>query len=703
MSVRLGAALLTLGTMLLGSAICQADFFVAPNGDDAWSGTLAEPNDEKTDGPLASLEAARDAVRRLKEAEPRQGPIRVVVRGGTYRLTEPIVLEPQDSGAKESPILYTAAPGERPVISGGVAIGPWTKQPDGPLWTTVVPAVRQGTWYFRQLFVDGRRATPARTPNDGFLRSAGPGKPYTDRSAARSDSSVKTSIQYENDDLQPWDNLGDAVVIVYHSWTASRHRIESLDTDAHRVRFTAPSGWPMGYWEKNQRYYVEFVREALDEPGEWYLDRRSGLLTYYPRDGEDMTQVEAVAPVAEELLRLDGDPAGGQFVEHVRFEGLTFAHTAWTMPEAATVDGQAAANLDIAAVACRGARNCEFRRCEISHTSGYALWFRHGCKDNRAVQCQLHDLGAGGVRLGETSLPGDEPSQAERNTIENCFIHDGGHVYHAGIGVWIGRSSHNLVRHNDICDFLYTGVSVGWSWGYAPSTAHHNVVEYNHIHHLGWGQLSDMGAIYCLGLAPGTVLRNNHMHDVLSYNYGGWGLYTDEGSTGILMENNLVYRVKDGAFHQHYGRDNLLRNNVLALSATYGQIRRSREEEHNSFTLERNIIYSAGAPLLGGQWANGNFTLLSNCYFDTTNAAPPFPGGLSLEAWQAAGHDADSVLADPGFLDPDGCDFRLAEDSPALELGFQPIDMSTVGLTGPDEWVDLPKRVERPEMVLPSP
>jgi hypothetical protein len=413
-----------------------------------------------------------------------------------------------------------------------------------------------------------------------------------------------------------------------------------------------------------------------------------------------MASAEVIAPAPEEILRLEGDPANGKFIDHLRFEGLSFQHTSWNMPQAETVDGQAAAGLKTAAVYARGARDCAFLDCEIARTGGYGLWLQLGCKDNRLHRCHVHDLGAGGVRIGETALPPETELQTERNEVHNCFIHDGGNVYHASIGVWIGRSSHNTVRHNEICDFLYTGVSVGWSWGYAPSTAHHNRIEHNHIHHLGWGQLSDMGGIYCLGLSPGTQLRYNRIHDVLSYAYGGWGLYTDEGSTGILMENNVVYRVKDGAFHQHYGRENVVRNNVLALSATYGQIRRSREEEHSSFTLQRNIIYGKGTPMLGGNWSNGNYKLDSNCYWDAGGQAPTFPGGLTLAQWQEKGHDTHSIVADPKFVDPDHFDFALQPDSPALKLGFQPIDVSTIGLVGPAEWVELPKKVQRPKLLL---
>ena len=210
-----------------------------------------------------------------------------------------------------------------------------------------------------------------------------------------------------------------------------------------------------------------------------------------------------------------------------------------------------------------------------------------------------------------------------------------------------------------------------------------------------------MGGIYCLGIAPGTKLRYNHIHDVLSFYYGGWGLYTDEGSTDVLMENNVVYRTKDGCFHQHYGRDNIVRNNILAFSATRGQIIRSREEEHRSFTFERNIIYCQPAPPLGGNWDNGNYALDHNVYW-ATGEQPKFPGELTFKQWQEKGQDTHSVIADPKCVDPANYDFRLQDDSPALKLGFQPIDLTTVGLTGPAEWVELSKTIERPAMKLPG-
>ena len=228
-----------------------------------------------------------------------------------------------------------------------------------------------------------------------------------------------------------------------------------------------------------------------------------------------------------------------------------------------------------------GASHILFDDCVVRHTGDSAIWFRQGVRDCRIQHCRLHDLGAGGVRIGEGDSDPLLPHQTHRIVVDNNIIHNGGRVYSTGVGVWIGHSGNNIISHNEIADFRYMGVSVGWQWGYAPSLATQNRIRFNHIHHIGQAYHSDIGGIYTLGPSPGTVIRNNVIHDIEAYDYGGWGLYTDEGSSDVLIDNNLVYKTKSGAFHQHFGRDNLIRNNIFAMNRDQ-QIQLTRAEHHRS-------------------------------------------------------------------------------------------------------------------------
>lgn len=690
--------LVIVALLVLVTASCAQTgpvFTVSPQGNDSWSGTLDAPNAAGDDGPFASLTRAQKAARQA-------GPgATVQVRGGTYALDGPVVFTPEDSGTEGEPTTYAAYPGEKPVFTGGSPITGWRKG-EGNLWVAEVPEVREGRWYFHQLFVNGARRTRARTPNEGYLAIADNLVPMTDRSAARSDNKYKIGFKFQPGDIQQWENLEDVQIVLYHSWTASLHWIDSVDMDKRELKFTNRCGWPVGYWDGRQRYHVENCFEALDSPGEWYLNRETGMLYYWPMDGEDMTAAQVIAPRIQHLVEIRGDAELGLPVSHLIIRGMSLQHADWMADDRqAVLDGQAAVHLS-AAVVASGARDCTIEDCEIAHVGEYAMILGEGCKRNTVRRCHIHDLGGGGVRLGMTDLPNQPERRSEYNTVDNCFIHDGGHVFRAGIGVWIGRSSYNTVSHNEICDFYYSGCSVGWSWGYAPSTAHHNVFEYNHIHNLGKNVLSDMGGIYSLGISPGTVERFNLIHDVFSYSYGGWGLYTDEGSSEILMENNICYNCKTGAFHQHYGRDNTIRNNIFAFSSHTPDIIRSRQEEHSSFTIERNIVLTSHGEPLGGNWGNGNYTIDRNLYWDINGIDLDF-AGMEFEEWQALGRDVNSLVADPLFVDAPNYDFRLKENSPAFKLGFQSFDVSDIGLYGDAEWVALPSKVVRPVLDLPEP
>jgi len=671
------------------AAASTTDVFVSPTGNDAWSGRAHEPNAEKTDGPVATVHRAQEIARELKKKPGQARPIMVMIRGGTYYLDRPITLGPEDSGTEQVPVVYRALPGERPILSGGRRITGWQVDDKGR-WHVTLDDVASGKWSFAQLFVGDQRRFRPRLPKKGYYKIAKEMPPSPKAVGKGHDRFGFTGNEIDAD----WANLEDIEVMAFHQWSASRMRIASVDAAEKTVTFTGhtrSSGW-WGKYIKGHRFRVVNVREALDEPGQWYLDRPTGKLTYIPMPGERPEETVVIAPRLEHVLILTGDGPKQQWVEHVQFWGLTLAHTNWTLAPAGQAFPQSEIGLG-AAVSAMGARNVVLNGCAVRHTGGYAVAFGPGCRHNRVENCELVDLAAGGVKIGHGApgswddtqrVPTGEEAIVSHHTVRNCLIAHGGRMHPAAVGVWIGHSHHNVIEHNDVFDFYYTGFSVGWTWGYANSHAHHNDVGFNHVHTIGQGVLSDMGCIYTLGVSPGTVIHDNHFHDVQSYDYGGWGLYTDEGSTGIVMKNNLVYRCKTGGFHQHYGKENRVENNILAFG-TLQQIQRTRTEEHISFFFERNIvIWDNDSPLLGSNWKDDNFRMDRNLYFRAGGKPVVFPGGLTLDGWQQKrGQDKHSIVADPGFVNAKQDDFHLKPDSPALKLGFKPFDYTKAGRPTP--------------------
>lgn len=613
-------------------------------------------------GPIKTLAEARDTARAQRHSG-KVGPITITVRGGTYYLSETLVLGPEDSDT-----IWEAPHGEHPVISGGRIISGWKKDV-GDTWTATAPGP-----YFHQLFVNGRRATRARTPNEGFFREDGKGSAFK-----------PIELSYRGNDIRKqWADQDDVEVVAYAAWTDLRMPITKVD-EAKHVATLGSDGDGLRL-ESDARYFIENARDTLDAPGEWYLDKAAHTVSYIPVPGENLEQSVIVAPMLDRLVSLEGRPESGALVRNVVFRGLTFANADWNMDAKGYFDGQAAFPAP-SAIEAVGAVDFKIDHCTIAHSGGYGVFFSRGSKQNHVLGSEIYDMGAGGVKVGEPNLRENDAEQNYENVIADNDIHDLGLVYAPAVGVWVLQSAKNQILHNHIHDLFYTAISVGWTWGYGPNQSKGNLIAFNDLHDIGKDMLSDMGGIYTLGEQPGTVIRNNLVHDVSSFTYGGWGIYTDEGSSDIVIEDNIVYGCKSAGFHQHYGRDNIVRNNIFAFNREH-QLMRTRAEAHNSFTMDHNIVYFDEGSLLGTNWTEGKFTMRHNFYYDKRGLDISF-AGKSFSDWKSSGQDQGSMIADPLFANAGNFDFRLRPESPALNRGFHQIDISAVGprvRAGADGW-----------------
>ena len=655
----------------------QESVFVAPLGNDDRSGS----SDKEA---VATIAKALEIVKN-------KGAKQLRLLEGVHRIEQPIILTPEFSG------LRIEGPG---TISGGKPITDWKPYKNG-IWQAEIPWAKEGKQSFRQIYVNGELRYRAKTPNEGFhyVAACPEGTPKSVGFFNRCQT-----FEFKPGDIRAdWKNPDDIIVIVYHFWVDTHLPIESVDTEKNIVKFKDKSHLTFtdDFSEDGSRYIVENVFEALDAPGEWYLDRPTGILYYMPKDGEEMSTVEVAAPFVTELLRIEGDPSDSKFVEGIVLHNVAFEHCHFEFPPGDVNKLQAAFSIS-GAINIIGARECKVEKCTFTNLGTYAIDIQAGSSRIGVHHNRFHNLSAGGVKVNG-GRPGEPPlTHTKHNVIADNEIGNFGLNYPSAVGVVVKDSYGNLIARNHIHHGFYLGVSLGWVWGYWPSISRDNIVERNHIHHMGQGMLSDIGGVYTLGPSPGTIIRNNLIHDIEANSYGGWGIYNDAGSTDILVENNIVYNTQHAGYNLHFGREITIRNNIFALGRLE-QLSRGPGERHMSLYFSNNIVYWKEGILFSGDWKNRdykaymhpawpdgsefrrNFTSNWNVFYNPNlTVEEVIFDDKTLPHWQGRGNDENSVYADPLFVDPDNFDFRLKPESPALKLGFEQIDLSGVpAIEGP--------------------
>lgn len=650
----------------------ETALYISPTGSDSGPGTLNKP--------FATISRARDAVRQIKKAGL-NADVTVYLRGGVYTLDKTVTFGPADSGSEVHRITYAAYADEKPVISGAVKLaGDWGRQPaENAIWDVQLP---KGTW-FQELFVDGRRQPRARIPASGFLK-------------ARDLNGSRTEFGFENGQLDPGpsDAASALAIVRTYEWHEQHVPVAKIDRGRGVITLASPAAYavvPTGYGVAGE-FAIENLRSATTQPGNWCLERSSGILSYRPPEGIDPRKADIRGATTRVLFDLCGDPAKKQRVENLHFRGLTFTQTGRIEKlEWGQYEGQAI-RMQI------GVANCSIRDCRFLDLggSGVVLW-----RDCRGIELDGNEF----ARVGDTSIVvsdylGEGPANGGGNRIVNNRIHDGGTVRRNACGIEMSMTEGNVVAHNLIHDMPYIAIRLSgamptdWQAKHVPSISppftadkikpfvrsRNNRVEFNHIHNV-MQAMSDGGAIYFWGtMGDGAnSVTGNLIEDIGLPGRLAVGIYMDDYCDDVQIRDNVVVRANWG-LHLHGSPRITVENNIFGFASVVDVS--IQPEKYNTppmgSVIRRNIFYM-GTGKLTHEWTDWKKQPISEMNFNCWWRPEGKLAGKAIQLGFGQGFDKDSVIVDPLFVDPIKPQAGLKPESPAIKLGFKPIDVRGVG------------------------
>ena len=644
----------TVGQSDLSGLMKKGTFYVAPRGNDGWSGRLRETNAAGTDGPLATLTAARDAARRLGPDRTR----RILLLEGDYFLEAPLVLDARDSG-----LTIVAAGGAEVVLYGGRKLSGWKKEGKN-FYSVTLAGVRERVWDFRAFVVDDGWRLRARLPREGFFSHLSTYEREWDASGkvgaiGRRVPSLmeRTTMKYDPADIGPWLEVINAEVRVYHMWDESLLGVIANDTQRHELKFSNPALYAPGMYDM-KKYVLWNVREGMTDAGQWYLDRAADKLVYWPLPGEVMSQVEAIAPITESIVRIQGTE--DKPARKIALRGITLSATSTPM----VTGGFAAGNFD-GAISLAFTEDCRLQALEICNVSGYGIKAKRS--NFRVEDSHIHHTGAGGICASGRGV-----------VIANNHIHNVGLIYPGGIGIW-GGGVDGLISHNEVHDGTYSGIDFGGQG---------HVIEHNLVYrvvtalHDGGGirvpgriHLED---IYPIHSAREVVIRGNFVHDIegrVHGDTGAWAFFLDSYSENCLLEGNLSINVPWPS-QNHLSKRHTIRNNFFIANVNrHAQIELPMSSGH---IFERNVFYATGPLAITNP--DGQTAVRNNVFFSEKGQV----NYHKLREYETVGvypldETAGNVIADPLLIDYRLGAVRVAPDSPVTKLGIVPIDVSSAG------------------------